>query len=132
MSNADLKEKIQNILNETSSKKEIKEIIENILKWKEINDNIRELAYNYSEEHKECYKDLEIKHALFDAFKRGAETIIDMLPQFNYSTKHKSDDWESDEEIFVPEEECSKPFNTPKTLGCCDKSLTECTQGPFI
>lgn len=27
-----------------------------------------------------------------------------------------SDDWEGDEEIFVPEDECSKPFNTPKIL----------------
>lgn len=29
-----------------------------------------------------------------------------------------SDDWEGDEEIFVPEDECSKPFNTPIILGC--------------
>ena len=27
-----------------------------------------------------------------------------------------SDDWEGNEEIFVPEDECSKPFNTPKVL----------------
>jgi hypothetical protein len=31
-----------------------------------------------------------------------------------------NDDWEGDEEIFIPEEECSKPFNTPKILGCTD------------
>lgn len=31
-----------------------------------------------------------------------------------------NDDWEGDEEIFVPEEECSKPFNTPKILGFID------------
>lgn len=31
-----------------------------------------------------------------------------------------SDDWEGDEEIFIPEEECSKPFNTPKILGEID------------
>ena len=39
-----------------------------------------------------------------------------------------SDDWEGDEEFFVPEEECSKPFNTPKILGCVengDKNLFE-------
>ena len=29
-----------------------------------------------------------------------------------------SDDWECDEKIFVPEDECSKPFNTPIILGC--------------
>lgn len=31
-----------------------------------------------------------------------------------------NDDWEGDEEIFVTEEECSKPFNTPKILGFID------------
>lgn len=31
-----------------------------------------------------------------------------------------SDDWEGNEEIFVTEDECSKPFNTPKILGCID------------
>lgn len=31
-----------------------------------------------------------------------------------------SDDWEGNEEIFVSEDECSKPFNTPKILGCVD------------
>ena len=30
-----------------------------------------------------------------------------------------SDDWESDEEIFVTEDECSKPFNTPKNIRMC-------------
>ena len=29
-----------------------------------------------------------------------------------------SDDWEGDEEIFVSEDECSKPFNAPIILGC--------------
>ena len=29
-----------------------------------------------------------------------------------------SDDWEGDEEIFLAEDECSKPFNTPNILGC--------------
>lgn len=29
-----------------------------------------------------------------------------------------SDDWEGDEEIFLPEDEYSKPFNTPIILGC--------------
>ena len=40
------------------------------------------------------------------------------------------DDWEGNEEIFVTEEECSKPFNTPKILGCVengDKNLFEFT-----
>lgn len=37
-----------------------------------------------------------------------------------YIERMLSDDWEGDEEIFVPEEECSKPFNTPKILGCID------------
>lgn len=31
-----------------------------------------------------------------------------------------SEDWEGDEEIFISEEESSKPFNTPKILGCTD------------
>ena len=35
--------------------------------------------------------------------------------------KMLSDDWEGDEEIFVSEDECSKPFNTPKILGCDKK-----------
>ena len=29
-----------------------------------------------------------------------------------------SNDWEGDEEIFVSEDECSKPFNAPIKLGC--------------
>lgn len=37
-----------------------------------------------------------------------------------YIEQMLSDDWEGDEEIFVPEDECSKPFNTPKILGCID------------
>lgn len=37
---------------------------------------------------------------------------------FKHIEKMLSDDWEGDEEIFVPEEESSKPFNTPKILGC--------------
>ena len=47
---------------------------------------------------------------------------------FKRIEKMLSDDWEGDEEIFVPEEECSKPFNTPKILGCVkngDKNLFE-------
>ena len=28
-----------------------------------------------------------------------------------------SDNWEGNEEIFIPEDKCSKPFNTPKILG---------------
>ena len=39
---------------------------------------------------------------------------------FKRIEKMLSDDWEGDEEIFVPEDECSKPFNTPKILGCID------------
>lgn len=39
---------------------------------------------------------------------------------FKHIEKMLSDDWEGDEEIFVPEEESSKPFNTPKILGCID------------
>ena len=39
---------------------------------------------------------------------------------FKRIEKMLSDDWEGDEEIFIPEEECSKPFNTPKILGCVD------------
>ena len=31
-----------------------------------------------------------------------------------------SDDWEGNEVIFLTEDECSKPFNTPKILGCID------------
>ena len=31
-----------------------------------------------------------------------------------------SDDQAGNEEIFVPEDECSKPFITPKILGCVD------------
>lgn len=38
--------------------------------------------------------------------------------------KMLSDDWEGDEEIFIPEEECSKPFNTPKILGCVDETAS--------
>lgn len=37
-----------------------------------------------------------------------------------YIEQMLSDDWEGNEEIFVPEDECSKPFNTPKILGCID------------
>lgn len=29
-----------------------------------------------------------------------------------------SDEWECDEKIFVPEDECSKLFNAPIILGC--------------
>lgn len=39
---------------------------------------------------------------------------------FKRIEKKLSDDWEGDEEIFVPEEETSKPFNTPTILGCMD------------
>jgi hypothetical protein len=42
-----------------------------------------------------------------------------------------SDDWEGDEEIFVPQEECSKPFNTPKILGCTDDLGDNIVDGPF-
>ena len=38
--------------------------------------------------------------------------------------KMLSDDWEGDEEIFIPEEECSKPFYTPKILGCIDETAS--------
>lgn len=39
---------------------------------------------------------------------------------FKRIEKMLSDDWEGDEEIFVLEEDSSKPFNTPKILGCVD------------
>ena len=37
---------------------------------------------------------------------------------FKHIEKMLSDDWEGDEEIFVIEEDSSKPFNTPTILGC--------------
>ena len=43
-----------------------------------------------------------------------------MMNILNALKKMLSDDWEGDEEIFVTEDECSKPFNTPKILGCVD------------
>ena len=39
-----------------------------------------------------------------------------------------SDEWEGDEKIFVPEDECSKPFNAPIILGC-DKIVDK---GPIL
>lgn len=58
---------------------------------------------------------------------KGCSHVDGLLCNFpNCSTYHEyieqmlSDDWEGDEEIFVPEDECSKPFNTPKILGCID------------
>lgn len=42
-----------------------------------------------------------------------------------------NDDWEGDEEIFVPQDECSKPFNTPKILGCADNLDNDIVDGPF-
>lgn len=45
------------------------------------------------------------------------ETKTDMEKHIEHML---SDNWEGDEEIFVPQEECSKPFNTPKILGCID------------
>ena len=43
---------------------------------------------------------------------------------FKRIEKMLSDDWEGDEEIFIPEEECSKPFYTPKILGCVDETAS--------
>ena len=43
-----------------------------------------------------------------------------------------NDDWEGDEEIFVPEEECSKPFYTPKILGCTDNLDNNIVDNPFM
>jgi hypothetical protein len=43
-----------------------------------------------------------------------------------------SDDWEGDEEIFVPEDECSKSFNIPKILGCTDNLDNNIVDGPFM
>ena len=43
-----------------------------------------------------------------------------MMSILNTLKKMLSDDWEGDEEIFVPEEESSKPFNTPTILGCSE------------
>jgi uncharacterized protein with ATP-grasp and redox domains len=43
----------------------------------------------------------------------------------------QEEDWEGDEEIFVPEEECSKPFYTPKILGCTDNLGDNIVDGPF-
>ena len=34
-----------------------------------------------------------------------------------------SDDWDGDEEIYLTEDECSKPFNTPKILGCNEDKI---------
>ena len=42
-----------------------------------------------------------------------------------------SDNWEGDEEIFIPEDKCSKPFNTPKILGCTDNLDNDIVDGPF-
>jgi hypothetical protein len=49
-----------------------------------------------------------------------------------YIEDMSSDDWEGDEEIFVPEDECSKPFNTPKILGCTDNLENNIVDGPFM
>ena len=46
------------------------------------------------------------------------EELIEKIADYE---KMLSDDWEGDEDIFVPEEKCSKPFNKPKILGCVDK-----------
>ena len=52
--------------------------------------------------------------------EKNFEAMIDD-EYFKHIEKMLSDDWEGDEEIFVHEEECSKPFNKPKILGYVDK-----------
>lgn len=42
------------------------------------------------------------------------------------------DDCDDYEEIFIPEEECSKSFYTPKILGCTDNLENNIVDGPFM
>lgn len=56
------------------------------------------------------------------------ETKTDMEKHIEHML---SDNWEGDEEIFVPQEECSKPFYTPKILGCIDLG-DNIVDGPFM
>ena len=71
------------------------------------------------------------QYNLIEFFFKSYGVEIELLDKKEYTEqdddyfkrieKMSSDDWEGDEEIFVPEDECSKPFNTPKILGCVDK-----------
>lgn len=58
------------------------------------------------------------KDKLYENIIKGIDIVERDLKDFkNAHIKHMlSDDWEGYEEIFVPEDECSKPFNTPKVL----------------
>jgi hypothetical protein len=48
------------------------------------------------------------------------QKLEDVSERENHIEHMLSDDWEGDEEIFLTEDECSKPFNTPKILGCVE------------